>query len=53
MGGENVKEALLALFERTENQEEANYLQDALDNLSFNEELNLFGLMEFADDFLE
>jgi len=56
IGGEGVKEALEKLLKTARNDEEANLIQDALDNLMFNEDMELFGLMEFTeddDDFLE
>jgi len=50
IGGEGVREALEKLLKSTRNHEEAGLIQDALDNLMFNEEMELFGLMEFDED---
>ena len=50
IGGEGVKDSLENLLKSTRNDEEAGLLQDALDNLMFNEDMDLFGLIEFDDD---
>ncbi len=44
IGGEGVREALENLFEETEDEEEAEYIDTALDNLAFTEETELFAL---------
>jgi HEAT repeat protein len=50
VGGEGVREALEALYERTEDEEEAEFIDTALDNLSFTEDIQLFSLMDFSED---
>jgi len=50
IGGEDAREALENLLEATHNDEEADLIQDALDNLLFNEEMRLFDLMDLTDD---
>lgn len=50
IGGEGVRKALEDLSKSVEKSEEADNLQNALDNLIFNEEMKLFGLMEFTED---
>jgi len=50
IGGEGVREALEALFESTDDEEEADFIASALENLTFSEESGLLGLFEFQDD---
>lgn len=50
IGGEGIREALENQIKTTRDQEEANLIQDAIDNLIFNEDMELFGLLEFTDD---
>jgi HEAT repeat protein len=50
IGGEGVREALENLYEETEDEEEAEFIDDALDNLAFTEETELFTLFDFPDD---
>jgi len=50
IGGEGIKDTLENLLKSTRNDEEAGLIQDALDNLMFNEDMDLFGLIEFDDD---
>jgi HEAT repeat protein len=50
IGGEGVREALEDLYEETEDEEEAEFIDDALDNLAFTEETELFALFDFPDD---
>lgn len=50
LGGEGVRDALQALFEETEDDEEAEYIESALDNLSFTEDMVLYDLMEVEPD---
>jgi HEAT repeat protein len=55
IGGEGVHEALDKLFEDIEDEDEAEYIEDALENLSFNEsggDLNMLGLPVDEDDLL-
>jgi HEAT repeat protein len=50
IGGEGVREALEALEEITDDDDEADLIADALDNLSFTEDLGLFSMVDFAED---
>jgi len=50
IGGEGVRETLENLYEETEDEEEAEYIDTALDNLAFTEETELFALFDFPDD---
>ena len=50
IGGEGVKDALEKLMKANHNHEEVGLIQDALDNLMFNEDMELFGLLEFSND---
>ncbi|MBC8504954.1 MAG: HEAT repeat domain-containing protein [Anaerolineales bacterium] len=50
IGGEGVKDALEKLMKANHNYEEVGLIQDALDNLMFNEDMELFGLLEFSND---
>lgn len=51
IGGEDVRASLESLLAETEDEEWAAYLEDALDNLAFTEDLERFDLMAFdADD---
>lgn len=47
VGGDEVRDTLEELMEETEDDEEADNLQDALDNLSFTEDVGLYGLFDF------
>ncbi|RPJ50534.1 MAG: HEAT repeat domain-containing protein [Chloroflexi bacterium] len=49
IGGEEVRETLETILEETEDDEEAEILEEALDNLSFTEDVDLFGLFDFAN----
>lgn len=49
IGGEEVRETLETILEETEDEEEAEILEDALDNLSFTEDVGLYGLFDFAN----
>jgi HEAT repeat protein len=56
IGGEGVRDALVVLLEATEDEEEADLLEAALDNLSFTEDMASFNLMDYEeleDDELE
>jgi HEAT repeat protein len=46
IGGEGVRDALEELAEETEDDEEGEFIEDALDNLSFTEDLELFTLFD-------
>jgi HEAT repeat protein len=52
IGGEGVREALQNLYEETDDEEELDLLETALDNLTFNEGLQLIPMFDFpkADD---
>jgi HEAT repeat protein len=49
IGGEDVREILEEMLEETEDDEEVELLEDALDNLSFTEDMELFGMFDFSD----
>jgi HEAT repeat protein len=49
IGGEEVRETLESILEETEDEEEVETLEDALDNLSFTEDVGLYGLFDFAN----
>ena len=55
IGGEGVLEALDDLHKSVYDHEGADLIQDAIDNLLFNEEMAMFGLLDFTeeDDYLE
>jgi len=55
IGGEGVEETLDALLEATEDDDEIEVLEQALDNLSFNQDDNVFDFLdiEFDEDDLE
>jgi HEAT repeat protein len=50
IGGPGVRDALEALQEETEDDEEVDFLEDALDNLAFTEDIGLFSLIDLDDD---
>ena len=53
IGGENVEEKLQDMLEKTEDDDEADFISNALDNLEFTQSLGLPGLFdvdEFSDD---
>lgn len=47
IGGEEVRETLEDILEETEDEEEMELLENALDNLEFTEEVGMFGLFDF------
>lgn len=54
IGGEGVREAIEQLLEEADDYEEADLLQNALDNLSFTEDFQLYSLFDFSQkDFEE
>lgn len=53
IGGEGVREALEKSLEEAENKEEIELFEDALDNLTFTEEVHLYELIDFPDEELE
>lgn len=50
IGGEGVQEALEALYESTEDDDEADLIDDALDNLEFTDGLKEFEMFDFDDE---
>jgi HEAT repeat protein len=50
IGGERVAEALEALLEKTEDEDEAELIEDALDNLAFTVDMRNFALLDLPDD---
>jgi HEAT repeat protein len=50
IGGAGVRSALEALLEKTEDDEEANQIENALENLDFTEEMNDLALLDIPDD---
>lgn len=53
IGGIGIRQALETLLEETKNEEEFDLIEDALDNLAFNEDLQEFKLFDFSEDDLE
>jgi HEAT repeat protein len=53
IGGEDVQTYLEALLDRAEDEDLIDFLEDALDNLAFTEDLERFDLMAFNPDDLE
>lgn len=50
IGGDGVRDILEALYEETDDEEEAEFIDAALDNLAFTEDMDLFALFDFPDD---
>jgi hypothetical protein len=50
IGGEGIQAALEALYEIAEDDEEAEYIASALENLAFTEEMGDLPLLDFMDD---
>ena len=50
IGGEGVREKLLALFDSTNDEDLREYMDSALDNLAFTEEFPDIDLLEFPDE---
>lgn len=50
IGGEGVEDTLIRLYEETEDEEEADFIDSALDNLSFTEGMQLYSLFEYSSD---
>lgn len=50
IGGEDVRVYLLNLLENTEDEDAVEFLEDAIENLDFNEELNSFDLFSLNED---
>ncbi|MBM4425971.1 MAG: hypothetical protein FJ031_01895 [Chloroflexi bacterium] len=53
IGGEDARIYLLNLIEQTEDEEMTAFLEDALENLDFNEEMDKFDLLALDEDDLE
>jgi HEAT repeat protein len=49
IGGDDVRETLEERLEETEDDEEAEIIEDALENLDFTEEMNLFDMLDLDD----
>jgi HEAT repeat protein len=49
IGGEGVRQALETLYENTEDEQELELLESALDNLTFNEDLQLMPMFDFPE----
>jgi HEAT repeat protein len=50
IGGEGVQETLEQLYDETEDEEEADFIDLALENLQFTEDLQLFDMFEISPD---
>jgi HEAT repeat protein len=50
IGGEGVRDVLENMYEETEDDEEAEFIEAALDNLAFTEDLDLFAIMDVDED---
>jgi hypothetical protein len=50
IGGKGVKEALVALLDDSEDEEEIIFLESALDNLIFNESTQIYGFFDIPDN---
>lgn len=50
IGGEDVRVYLLNLLEQTDDEDTIEFLEDAIENLDFNEELNNFDLLSLDED---
>lgn len=50
IGGEGVQEALETLYDETEDDDVAEFIDNALENLAFTEDVHLFSLMDIDED---
>jgi HEAT repeat protein len=50
IGGAGVRDILELLYEDTQDEEEAEYIATALENLDFTEDMDIFSFMDFPDD---
>jgi HEAT repeat protein len=50
IGGEGVRETLEQMYEETDDDDEADYLSEALDNLAFTEDMQLYTLFNIPED---
>jgi hypothetical protein len=53
IGGDDARTYLVALIDQTEDEELVEFLEDALENLNFTEELNKFDLLTLDEDDIE
>jgi HEAT repeat protein len=53
IGGDDARTYLVALIEQTEDEDLVEFLEDALENLNFTEELNKFDLLTLDEDDIE
>lgn len=53
IGGEGVRERLEKLYKQTDDDEEADFIESALDNLDFTEDTSLFDLLDIEEDELD
>lgn len=51
IGGEEVEEALQKSIQDSEDEDEAEYIEEAITNLKFNQDFQLAGMMDVPDDF--
>lgn len=50
IGGEGVRDSLEELLEETEDEEEVEFIESALDNLSFTEDIQLYDLIDYETE---
>jgi HEAT repeat protein len=50
IGGEYARRTLTDLLKNSDDEEEQDFIQEALDNLAFTDEVNAFSLLELGDD---
>jgi HEAT repeat protein len=50
IGGEGVRQRLEALYDEAEDEEEADFIDSALENLDFTEDVEIFELLEMDED---
>lgn len=50
IGGEGIQDALEQLYDETEDEEEAEFIDLAIENLMFTEDLQAFGMFDFSPD---
>ena len=53
VGGNEARDRLDALLEETEDEDEIEHIENALDNLVFNQELQDFKIMDFSENDLD
>ena len=47
IGGEGVQEAMVLMLEETDDTEQADFIDSAIDNLAFNQSVQFYGIMDF------